>query len=292
MRVDHNIAPGAISDIGLFGPGGSTGPAFAGFQHRRDTDLQAVFLAVQAGLRCGDTLLATFYIDTNLARRTKFTQTTAASSGEGVFLGARPFPFGRETLAVLYLPDNTEGVITLDIPNRMWNWDLSFAFPMWPGLEFLAGWKYGKIRSSLDPYSFVVAPGAFQKLVGITNWENLFTNVDGVTSTTGFTISQNMLYHGPFIGARLSGGRFQALPAQWYVEGKIVPFAFGSYRFSWAGSYNDNDPIFGPGFLNGKQTTNAKGLKRYALEVKGGTHVDLLNRAFLDVWAKELGTCT
>lgn len=64
-------------------------------------------------------------------------------------------------------------------------------------------------------------------------------------------------------------------------------FVVGGIRMR-AGSYNDNDPIFGPGFLNGKQTTNAKGLRRYAFEVKGGTHVDLVNRAFLDVWAKYL----
>jgi hypothetical protein len=71
------------------------------------------------------------------------------------------------------------------------------------------------------------------------------------------------------------------LPVQWYVEGKVVPYAWGSYRFAWDAS------LFNPmEFVNGQQTTQAKGLRRYLLEVKGGTRANFAGGVFLDVWAK------
>jgi hypothetical protein len=271
MSIDHSIAPGPAPVTVL--AGGLSGPAFPGFEHRRDTGLKDAFLAAEWGFRWGDMLAGALYLDTNIGRQTQFTQTTSASPGQTNF-GGNP------TLAVLFLPDNTQGVITLDNSNRMWNWDLCFAFPVMPELQFLVGWKYGRISSSLDPYSATVPSGFFGQLPGITNWENLWT-VFGAASTTGFSITQSLWWSGPFVGLRLAGGGQQDLPGRCYVEGKVVPYAWGSYKFAWDGSLD----ALGF-FLNGQQTTQAKGLRRYLLEVKGGTQVNLAGGLFLDVWAK------
>gem|GEM_PF-2161146 len=273
MRVDHNILPGPAAED-LFNAG-ATQPAFGGFEHRRDTDLRDTFLSAQWGVRWGNVDLATLGVYTNIGKITQFKQRTSEAP-------INPLQnMGRPTLAVLRLPGDTEGVITLDNRNRIFNWDLTFAVPVLNGVQFLAGYQYGYIRSGLDPYS-ATSSGGFQGLPGITNWQN-YWSLAGTVNTTGFTMTQRLWFSGIFIGARLAGGGPESLPAQWYVEGRIIPYAFGSYQFEWDGYY-----LAGGFFVNGRQTTSATGLKRYALEVKGGTQIDLVNKLFLNIWAKYL----
>ncbi len=284
MYVDHKIGAGPAPDS-IYGLS-TGGPAFAAFEQRRSTDLKDTYVALQGGLRYGDRVEATLYYDTNIGKQTQFKQTTPASSGQGSnFGGGRPQSLGRIDLAVLFLPDNTEGIINLDNTNRIWNTDLCLAFSALARVQVLAGWKYSSLRSSIDPYSATI-PGItplFQTLPGITNFQNFFVRFGG-PSTTGFAISQQMWYGGPYIGLRFGGnGPQSGAGTGWYLEAKVAPWLAGRYGFYWAGAFN------APGaFLNGQQTTNATGLRRYALEVKGGGKVDVARRFALDVWAKYL----
>ncbi len=271
MSVDRIVAPGPAPVSVL--AGGGLGPAFPGFRNRTDTSLNDPFLAVEGGFRWGDMLVATTSVDTNIRLQNQFTQTSSATSGQTNFAG-------NPTLGVLFLPDNTKGVITLDERNTMWDLDQCFAFSVAPKLQLLFGWKYGSINSSLAPYSAQVPSNSFINLPGITGWQNFWTNTT-VPSTTGFTMAQGLWWSGPFLGMRFTDGAPRKLPGQWYVEGKVVPYAFGSYEFEWNGSYRDSLGYV----LNGQQSTHL-GVHGFLPEVKSGTKIKLAGSLFLDVWAK------
>jgi len=278
MRVAHNIGPGAASHD-VFEPG-ITGSAFEGFKHTRETDLRDTFFTARWGLRCGSTEALRVNVETNLGKPAKFKQTTSA--GTGAFYFGRPQPFGRSTLAVLYLPDDSEGVIKLDNRNRIFNADIAAAIPIYEGVvEFLVGWRINSIKSSLNPYSATTGIDVWQELPGITNWQNYWTEF-GVTSNTGFSMSQSLVYKGPLIGLRVNCRTPASPRMQCYIEGSITPWVVGSYEFEWRGSYNN--PL---GFyINGSQTTSATGLQRFAVDVKGGAKADLTNMLLLEIWGK------
>ena len=270
MSVVRDVAPGPASVAVL--AGGGNGPAFAGFKNRSETSLNDTFLAVEWGCRWSDKLFGTISLDTNIGRQTQFTQTSSASPGQ-TDIGGNP------ALGVLFLPDNTKGVITLDDNKRIWNLEPCVALRVMPKLELLGGWKFSWISSSLDPYSAGVPANTFRQLPNITNWRNFWAN--SVPSATSFKVSQRLWLTGPSLGMRLTSGIPQIPRVQWHVEGKVVPYAWGNYKFDWKGSYADSQGYS----LGGQQTTNT-GLHGYILEAKGGTQIKLIGRLSLDVWAK------
>ena len=272
MNVHRNIAPGPATYLTIIGP------TFAGFKHRTDTSLNDTFLAIQEGFRWGDMLVATTSLDTNIGRQNQFKQTSSASPGQSL-------PSYNTTLGtVLFLPDNTNGVITLEDKNRILNLDQCFAFRVKPKLQFLVGWKYSEISSNLSPYSATVPPNTWRSPPGITGWENYWTD-STLPSTLAFTMTQELWWTGPYLGMRLTEGAPQKLPGQLYIEGKAVPYAWGNYTFDWNGYYGD-PYLNGAAGISGQQSTHVTGLHGYMLEVKGGTQIELIENLYLDVWAK------
>jgi hypothetical protein len=275
IRVDHNIAAGS----GQF----DTQTEFDGFSHRRDTRLEDTYVALQWSLQAGNSEILVLNFETNIGRTTQFKQTTSPGTGLGSAVTG-----GRAALATLFLPDNMEGVITLDNRNRFWNWDILGMIPVLPGVDFLIGYKYTRITSSLDPYSAAVPSdpaNIFIFLPGLAGWQNNFgiLTVSGAPSTDAFTMNQTFRYQGLLIGARLknTGLGFPQVGA-WHVDFLCAPYLLGGYEFTWDGIQIEP----GGAFVKGSQKTNATGLKRYYLEVRGAAQFPLWNSLNVDVTAK------
>ncbi|MBI4965427.1 MAG: hypothetical protein HY913_19275 [Desulfomonile tiedjei] len=275
IRVDHNIAAG---------PGQlDTQTEFDAFSHRRETRLEDTYVSLQWGLRAGDAEILVLNFETNIGRITQFKQTTSPGMGLGSAVTG-----GRATLATLFLPDNMEGVITLDNRSRVWNWDILGMVPVLPGVDFLVGYKYTRIASSLDPYSAAVPSdpaNLFIFLPGLAGWQNNFgiLTVSGAPSTDAFSMNQAFRYQGLLIGARLKNTviGFPQVGA-WHVDFLCAPYLLGGYEFTWDGIQTEP----GGAFIKGSQTTNATGLKRYYLEVRGAAQFPLRNSLNVDVKAK------
>jgi len=277
ISITHDIGAG---DSDAFGPG--FGPQFAAFEHRRESDLSDIYMSLQCSLEGGGREILALRIETNVGRSTNWKQTTSA--GTGTFIGGRLHPAGRQALAVLYLPDDTEGEIILDNTNRRWDCEAVGAVPLAASLDFLLGYKIVRNRSALDPFSARVppygalGPSAWNQLPGLTNWENLWAR-EFTSSTTGFTMAQYFSYHGPLIGVRLRDLNLASPPqGRWHLDLLCAPFLFGRYEFEWNGG------VHAPGAsITGRQTTHASGLKRFYLEIRAEGMIDVSEACYLEV---------
>jgi hypothetical protein len=268
FTVDRNVAPGATNSF--------YDHPFSGFKHRTDTDLNDTFLAFEGGFRWGDKLSVITGVDTNVGRENQFRQATAVTPAQTIYSGGISPTLG----GLLYLPNNTGGLIALGDRNSIWNWDQGFAFRLKPKLQFLLGWKYSSINNSPGLYSTSMPASTWETLPGIGGWMNYWGG-NKTPITVGFTMAQRLWWTGPYLGAQLKSGTPQNLPGQWYIEGKFAPYVWGDYKFAWRGSYSDT---FG-GFMGGQQTTQT-GLSGYLLELKAGTRFRLVGNLYLEIWAK------
>ncbi|HTZ18123.1 MAG TPA: hypothetical protein VMB78_06750 [Dissulfurispiraceae bacterium] len=260
MTVDRQVA---VSPSPLLFP--------SGFEHRSITNFNDPFLTFEWGFRLGDIMSATTSVDTNIAEQRKFTQTsTGAQTG---------VPYN-SAMSILALPANTTGIIALDSRNNIWDLNECLAFRVIPNLQLLVGWKYNSISSDIDPYSAAIPANSFPTLPGLTGWTNGWA-LSNAPSTTGFAMTQRFWWTGPFLGARFTTGTPQKLPGQWYIEGKAVPYAWGTYTFKWSGFFHDDTG----GFINGQENTHV-GVHGYSAEIKSGMQIKLIGRLFLDLWAK------
>jgi hypothetical protein len=273
ISVDHNIpaGPGQLD----------TQTVFDTFSHRRETRLDDAYAAFQWGLRRGESDVLLLNLETNLGRITRFKQTTAPGTGLGSLITG-----GRATLAILWLPDNTEGEISLDNRNRVWTWDILGLAPVASGLDVLFGYKCTRITSNLDPYATDIASAVFPNplfvfLPGLTNWQNNYAvqTTGGGPSRLSFSITQSFRYQGPILGARLKNTMAAPRAGAWHVDFLMAPFLWGGYEFTWSGIHTEP----GGAFARGIQRTNATGLKRFYLEVRGASQFALRDSLSFDV---------
>lgn len=270
FKVTHLIQPG---DAGTFGvvPGRR---AFDGFEHQRKTDLTDAYISLKCGLESQGRNVFSLAYETNFGCTKTWKQTTSA--GTGGFHTAKPHPFGRTTMAVLYLPDDTEGQILLDNRNRFTDVEALAAFPAFRNVSFLLGYKYAQRNSRLDPYSAHTPGRPLGQLPGLTNWEWLYA----FPGTTGFTMGQFFKYQGLLLGLRLSD--FAPVMGQrgLFFEVLFAPYLVGRYEFQWDADYYRTGTTT---FVTGSQTTDASGLKRYFFETRAGGEFNLFSQARLKV---------
>jgi len=263
LRVTNTVEPGPNFVAGIPGI-----PDFDTFTHTRETTLRDGYLQFVLGLASSGFEFIQFRYQTNFARPNQFKQWTDA--GVNAFFERR-FAVG----AVLGLPNNQEGIIYLDNRNRIWSSDLTGRIPGFWGVDLLFEYKWMSIRSDLDPYSKSFGPLERSILDPNVGWVNNFRNA--VPFTTGFTMSQNFKWNGPFFGLSLRTP-FLGWTGGGFLEIVGSPWLFGRYQFDWGAAYED-----GFFFVHGSQSTSVSGWDRIGIEVRGGISCPLFGRAMLDL---------
>ena len=266
LRVTHTIEAGPNNAAAIPGI-----PDFDYFSHTRQTPLKDGYVALELALAGQGFEFIQFRYQTNFGSRTQFTQWTDPGFQPNT---PRRYAVG----ATLGLPNNEEGIIYLDNKNRIWSCDLTGRIPGFWGVDFLFEYKWMFMRSDLDPYSRSYAPGERSALSPNVGWVNNFRN--SVPFTTGFSMSQDFKWHGPFFGLSLRTP-FPGWLGGGYLEFVGSPWLFGRYEFGWAGAYED-----GFFFVRGSQLTNVAGWDRIGLEVRGGISCPLFGRLSLDLRGK------
>jgi hypothetical protein len=151
------------------------------------------------------------------------------------------------------------------------------------------GYKYTRITSNLDPYATDIATAAFPNplyvfLPGLTNWQNNYAiqTVGGGPSNLSFAVKQAFRYQGFVLGARVTNPVAVPQVGAWHVDFLLAPFLWGGYEFTWSGAHTEP----GGAFAKGVQSTDATGLKRFYLEVRGAAQFPVRDSLSFDVTGK------
>jgi hypothetical protein len=135
--------------------------------------------------------------------------------------------------------------------------------PIFPGVDILAGYKWLRITSKIDPYTADAPPSSFPVFPGQAGWTPSWATAH-LASATSFDMDQKITWNGPFIGLRMSNTIGHGF--EWFCDTRLYPWFFGSYTFSWNGAYLDPFANFTPG-IYGSQSTSISGTNRWGAEV-------------------------
>jgi hypothetical protein len=167
---------------------------FSSFVHHRKADLRDAYFSGVIGIGTAERECLTFSVETNLGASTRFRQYTDAAN--------LAIPY-RAALGVLALGNNGVGLITLNNKNRYLVFDICGALPLFSAFDALAGYKWLSIKSNISPYSADTPPNAFPVFPGQEGWTPAWADTTDV-SRTRFEMSQKFIWHGPFVGVRVS----------------------------------------------------------------------------------------
>lgn len=121
---------------------------FDDFSHQRETPLTDTFFELDGSLIAQGFEFLKVKFQTNVGRVTQFKQFTEPGVQR---------PFGHHSRyavgSVIRLPNNLEGIIFMDNRNKIWTWELTGRIPGYAGFDILLEYKWGSVRSCLDPYS-------------------------------------------------------------------------------------------------------------------------------------------
>jgi len=247
---------------------------FDDFSHQRETPLTDTFFELDGSLIAQGFEFLKVKFQTNVGRVTQFKQFTEPGVQR---------PFGHHSRyavgSVIRLPNNLEGIIFMDNRNKIWTWELTGRIPGYAGFDILLEYKWGSVRSCLDPYSTSNPILGSQFLAPNIGWRNNWTS-PALPSTTSFNMTQNFTWHGPFIGVSWRNP-FLAWGGRGYIDFVGSPAMFGKYEFDWGAAYED--AFF---FVKGFQGTQIVGWDRVGLELRGGIEFSLVGNVTLDVAGK------
>ena len=246
IRVDDHVALGQTSVL-LY-------QDFSHFDHHRKTGLKDAYFSGVLGIGARERECLTFGVETNLGSLTRFEQYTDPQN-----FGA---PYGA-AVVIIGLYNNQAGFIPLNNKNRYWAFDLCGRLPIFSAFDFLAGYKWIQIKSNIDPYSASNPPNSFPVLPGLggwsSNWADLF-----LTSGISFDMRQKLMWHGPFIGLRVSN--IIGYGFEWFFDTRLYPWLFGQYTFTWNAAYLNPNLNFAPSIW-ASQSTNMTGNNRWGVDV-------------------------
>ncbi|MBI4961964.1 MAG: hypothetical protein HY913_01675 [Desulfomonile tiedjei] len=242
---------------------------FEFFNHTKKTDLKDGYFNFGGSLKCDQFDFLTVDVQTNFGRTNRFNQFTEAVSG--YIPPGSASVYGRYALGVLWLGDGSEGDIYLDSRNRFWKGELVGHIPLLTGWEFLFAYKWTRVKTDIQPASQNYAPGEWGGFQGyaIRGWENGWTDLV-FNSNTSFTMSQLVLWHGPYIGIGLANNA-DSLSTKYYFSIMASPCLFGKYDFDWKALYTDGQGMY----IAGSQLTNVTGWRRFGVDLRGGFDMNL-----------------
>ncbi len=236
---------------------------FAAFHNYRKADLKDGYLSGVFGIGMPNMEFLTFGMETNFRSLTSFKQYTEA--GNFPVAGLPPARWYRGALGVLVLGNEESGLITLDNRNKYWAFDLCGRVPIFPAWDLLLGYKWSWIKSNIDPLSATVAPGGggggfatYPVLPGQAGWRPAWRET--APTATAFEMFQQITWHGPFIGVRMSNDVGYGF--DWFLDTRLYPWLFGEYTFTWSGAFLDPTPS-----IHGAQSTVFTGDRRFAIDV-------------------------
>jgi hypothetical protein len=246
IHVDDHVALGQNSVL-LY-------QDFSSFDHHRKTDLKDAYFSGVLGIGAPEMEFLSFGVETNLGSITRFKQFTDPEN-----FGA---PYGA-AVVIVGLYNNQAGFIPLNNKNRYWAFDLCGRLPIFSAFDLLAGYKWLQIKSNIDPYSAGNPPDSFPVLPGLGGWSSNWADLY-LTSGIAFDMHQKIMWHGPFIGLRMSN--IIGYGFEWFFDTRLYPRLFGKYTFSWNAAYLDPNLNFTPGIW-GSQFTNMTDNNRWGVDV-------------------------
>ncbi len=245
---------------------------FSTFHNYRRSSLKDNYVSAVIGLGYPGREYLTLGYETNFARMSQFRQYTEAGSV------GQPVPEYRGALGTLTLPDGQAGLILLDSKNYFQAFDIMAKLPAFRWIDLLAGYKFMRVTSSIDPFSENTPANAWPVFPGQAGWTPAWAD-NVLTSVTQSGMAQKLTWHGPFLGASMRINGFGWVSA---LDARVYPYLFGKYEFFWNGVYLDPDSNFTPGIW-GSQTTSISGRQRSAVELEFRSRYALGNR-----WAIQL----
>jgi hypothetical protein len=265
IRVDHLIGEATRRSVLVWAD-------FGNFTHHRKVKLTDTYFLGRVGIGSRGLELLTLTWQTNLGRISKFTQFTDAD------YSALPY---RSAFDILVLKRGESGLIELDTRNKYNAFALCGRLPILGVLDILAGYKYSRIKSNIDPYSSPLNPAPPSHLPGLSGWIPDWVDSD-LTSVTGFQMNQRLTWHGAFVGAGINWDNYGFRLS---FDTRLYPWLFGKYQFEWGGQYLDPFLSFAPGIF-GSQLTTIKGHERWAVEFELRCRGAIQKRLALEVLAQ------
>lgn len=272
IRAEHNLAAGPAHTT-LW----SVGPDFNAFFHRRETELNDLYVSLESGLQRFGTEILNARVETNFGRVSKFKQYTDAGA------------IRRQSNLLIFLEENQEGVIKRDNRNRIWDVEVSARLPLSSLGDFLVGYKYHSVKSDITPYNsgtyLVPLPPPTPSILfpGLSGWGPYVLDGDNpaIPNSGQFKMLETFRWHGFFVGLRYNNFLPVLAQNRSYFEVIWSPCIFGRYELSWDTGFAG---VYGSG--KASQVTKANRRLNSFVEVRSGARFPVAGSLSCDFFLK------